>query len=197
MVAPSGKLALPAVKSDGLTRYQFLDRGAIPDVIVSRDIGAPPKVIESVCRHIREEMSRPELRRKFGLRPCITRLLSGVSGSGKTLAIQAIHHQMYARVPAFTRAIQTWTCASQTCERTRAFTGLTRLGSRNLPTSWSPNDTPENSAVSPRGVSDEMRSRIPSWSDAFIATASSNVHTSLRSSGRSSGPSQSDDQPAA
>jgi len=95
VVAPSGKLALPAVKSDGLTRYQFLDRGAIPDVIVSRDIGAPPKVIESVCRHIREEMSRPELRRKFGLRPCITRLLSGVSGSGKTLAIQAIHHQMY------------------------------------------------------------------------------------------------------
>lgn len=86
-------LALP--KDDGLSHFRFLDRGPIPNVIVERDIGAPPKVIEQVCRHIREEMTRPSLRRRFKLRPCITRLLCGVSGTGKTLAVQAIHRQMY------------------------------------------------------------------------------------------------------
>jgi SpoVK/Ycf46/Vps4 family AAA+-type ATPase len=48
-----------------------------------------------VERHIREEMLRPELRRKFRLRPCITALLEGVSGSGKTLTVNAIYRRMY------------------------------------------------------------------------------------------------------
>lgn len=75
--------------------FRFLDRGAVPNVLVDRDIGSPPRVIEQVAKHIREEMLRPELRRRFKLRPCITRLLCGVSGTGKTLSVQAIHRQMY------------------------------------------------------------------------------------------------------
>lgn len=86
-------MALP--DTDSLSYCRFLDRGAVPDVVVGRDIGAPPRVIGDVALHVREEMTRPQLRRKFRLRPCITRLLSGVSGSGKTLAVQAIHHLLY------------------------------------------------------------------------------------------------------
>jgi ATP-dependent 26S proteasome regulatory subunit len=88
-----GLYALPPV--EGVSHYKFLDRGAIPDVRVDRDIGNPPRVIEQVALHIREEMTRPELRRKFRLRPCITRLLCGVSGTGKSLAIAAIHRLVY------------------------------------------------------------------------------------------------------
>jgi ATPase family associated with various cellular activities (AAA) len=87
------KDAVPAV--DSLSHYRFLDKGPVPDVLVERDIGAPPRVIEEVARHVLEEMTRPELRRRFRLRPCITRLLCGVSGSGKTLAVQAIHRRLY------------------------------------------------------------------------------------------------------
>ncbi len=86
-------MALPTNETIG--HYRFLDRGPIPDVLVDRDIGAPPRVIEDVSRHVQEEMTRPALRRRFRLRPCITRLLSGVSGSGKTLAVQAIHRRIY------------------------------------------------------------------------------------------------------
>lgn len=90
-------VALLGVPTDAgeFAHYRFLDRGTVPEVFVERDIGAPPKVIAEVALHVREEMSRPELRRKFKLRPCITRLLCGVSGTGKTLAVQAIHRLLY------------------------------------------------------------------------------------------------------
>ncbi len=67
----------------------------MPDVIVERDIGSPPRVIRDVADHIRQELLCPGLRRRFQLRPCLMRLLCGVSGCGKTLAVQAIHRLMY------------------------------------------------------------------------------------------------------
>jgi ATP-dependent 26S proteasome regulatory subunit len=97
VVDNGSRFALSALPPDdeGLAYYKFLDRGAIPNVSVDRDIGAPPKVIGEVARHVLEEMTRPNLRRKFKLRPCITRLLCGVSGTGKTLSVQAIHRLLY------------------------------------------------------------------------------------------------------
>jgi ATP-dependent 26S proteasome regulatory subunit len=88
---------------DGLSHFKFLDRGPIPDVIVERDIGAPPKVIGATAAHIRQEMTRPEARRRYGLRRCAMKLLCGVSGSGKTLAVQAIHRLMYEIMSEVTR----------------------------------------------------------------------------------------------
>jgi ATP-dependent 26S proteasome regulatory subunit len=90
------QVALEAVpQSDGLEYYKFLYKGPVPDVVVERDIGAPHRVIQEVAEHIAEEMTRPELRRKYGLSPCITRLLCGVTGSGKSMAINAIHRVLY------------------------------------------------------------------------------------------------------
>ncbi|HOX57299.1 MAG TPA: ATP-binding protein [Candidatus Paceibacterota bacterium] len=88
-----GLAALP--NQDRLANFRFLDKGPVPDVLVERDIGCPPKVIREVAEHIRQEMTQPELRRRFRLRPCLMKLLCGVSGSGKTLAVQAIHRLMY------------------------------------------------------------------------------------------------------
>lgn len=97
VVSAQGKFGLYALppEDNQSTYHRFLDRGGIPDVVVDRDIGSPPKIIRQVELHIREEMTRPELRRKFRLRPCITRLLQGVSGTGKTLAVCAMHRIMY------------------------------------------------------------------------------------------------------
>ena len=87
-----GVRALPPVEKN---HFRFLDTGGVPDILVDRDVASPPKVIEQVEKHVREEMTRPDKRRRFKLRPCITRLLAGVSGSGKTLAVQAIHRKLY------------------------------------------------------------------------------------------------------
>lgn len=85
--------SLPA--QDGHAHYKFLSRESIPDVLVDRDIGNPPACINRITDLIRLEMTKPELRRKYGLRRTSMTLLAGVSGSGKTLAIQAIHRRMY------------------------------------------------------------------------------------------------------
>ena len=89
-----GLLAVPVVEGE-FSHFRFLDRGPVPDVRVDRDIGSPSRLIAQIDRHVREEMLRPEMRRKYNLRPCITRLLFGVSGTGKTLTMQAIHRRMY------------------------------------------------------------------------------------------------------
>lgn len=80
---------------EGLKHYRFLERVPVPDVRVERDIGAPPKCIEELSEIIRLEMTNPDVRRKYKLRRCVMKLLSGVSGAGKTLAIHAIWRRMY------------------------------------------------------------------------------------------------------
>jgi len=80
---------------DGLSHFRFLVKTPVPDVVVERDIGAPPKCIEEVSELIRMEMTEPELRRQYRLRRCVMKLLAGVSGSGKTLAVLAIHRLLY------------------------------------------------------------------------------------------------------
>jgi ATP-dependent 26S proteasome regulatory subunit len=96
IVSVRQSLALAAVPAEnGLSHFRFLDRRPVPDVLVERDIGAPPRCIEEVTRHIRLELMQPELRRRYGLRRSLTKLLCGVSGTGKTLAVSAIHRRMY------------------------------------------------------------------------------------------------------
>lgn len=97
VLAAGGRIASCALPEpeDKVNHYRFLDRGGIPDVIVERDIGNPRPVIAQIARHIREEMLRPELRRKYRLRPSRFYLFSGVSGCGKTLHVNAIHRLMY------------------------------------------------------------------------------------------------------
>jgi len=85
--------ALPP--QDSLAHYRFLVKQAPPEVQVERDIGSPPAFIEELTELIRLEMTTPDLRRRYRLRRCAMKLLSGVSGSGKTLAIHALWRKMY------------------------------------------------------------------------------------------------------
>lgn len=96
IVNPRQLVAIAAVPhEEGLSHYRFLYRGAVPDVVVDRDIGAPPRCIEEIADHVLMEMLHPEKMRRYKMRRCMTKLLCGVSGSGKSLAIRAIHRRMY------------------------------------------------------------------------------------------------------
>ncbi len=81
--------------ADGLSHYRFLRTSPVPDVVVDRDIGAPPKAIKDVANMIRLEMTHPEISGAFRLRRLITELFTGVPGTGKTLAVYAIWRLMY------------------------------------------------------------------------------------------------------
>ncbi len=84
---------LPA--QDGLSHYRYLCKLPVPDVVVERDIGAPPRCIEELSSLLRAELLHPETRRRYRLPRCVMKLLAGASGSGKTLAVQAIWRLMY------------------------------------------------------------------------------------------------------
>jgi hypothetical protein len=86
--------ALPP--QDGLSHYRYLQKNTpVPNVDAERDIGCPPKCIKELTDLIRLEMTKPDLRRRYRLPRCVMKLLAGVSGSGKTLAINAIWRKMY------------------------------------------------------------------------------------------------------
>jgi len=85
--------ALPP--QDSLSHYRFLVKSPPPSVMVNRDIGAPPRFIHELSELVRLELTNPDLRRRYRLRRCTMKLLAGVSGSGKTLAIQALWRRMY------------------------------------------------------------------------------------------------------
>ncbi len=95
--------ALPP--QDGLAHYRFLQKNTpVPNVNVEKDIGCPPRCIRELTDLIRLEMTKPDLRRRYRLPRCVMKLLSGVSGSGKTLAIQAIWRKMYEVMSEITGA---------------------------------------------------------------------------------------------
>ncbi len=96
LVCPRRFIAFDAVPAaDGLSHYWYLVRDPVPDVKVDRDIGSPPIFIDDVLDHVRTEMNDPQVNRRYRLRRAMTKLLTGVSGSGKSLSIQAIWRRIY------------------------------------------------------------------------------------------------------
>jgi len=80
---------------DGLSHYRFLSREPVPDVVAERDIGDPPPFIATTAQWVRMEMTDPEHSRRWGNRPFSAQLLTGVTGSGKSLSLQALWHDVY------------------------------------------------------------------------------------------------------
>jgi ATP-dependent 26S proteasome regulatory subunit len=81
--------------TDEWSRFRYLSREDVPDVVAERDIGAPPPFIAEAIEFCRQEMVAPELRRKYRLRRSRTYLLAGTSGSGKTLCLHASINGIY------------------------------------------------------------------------------------------------------
>jgi hypothetical protein len=85
--------ALPA--PDGLTHMRFLSRSPVPDVIVERDIGAPPAFIEQLAEHVKRELLDPSVGRRYRLRRACLHLAVGPPGTGKTFSIHALWRRIY------------------------------------------------------------------------------------------------------
>ena len=85
----------PLPQVEGVDGYRYLARTPVPDVVASRDIGGPPPYLDETIDYLRSEMIDPSRRRRYGLRRSQTKLLCGVSGSGKSLSIQALWNAMY------------------------------------------------------------------------------------------------------
>jgi len=81
--------------ADGLSHYWYLVREPVPDVVAGRDVGCPPAYIDQLADHVRMCMQRPEIGAAYRVRVAQTKLLHGVSGSGKTLSICAFWRRMY------------------------------------------------------------------------------------------------------
>jgi ATP-dependent 26S proteasome regulatory subunit len=96
LVDPRRQIALDYVPAaDGMSHFWYLVREPVPDVIVARDIGSPPPYIEELADHVRLCMLRPEILTGYKIRMAQTKLLQGVSGSGKTLSINGFWRRMY------------------------------------------------------------------------------------------------------
>lgn len=96
LVCPRRNIAFDAIPgSDELTYLRFLCREPPPDVRLERDLGAPPTYLMELLDLVRIEMVRPELRRDYGLPRCVMKLLTGLSGTGKTYSILALWRELY------------------------------------------------------------------------------------------------------
>ncbi len=86
--------ALP--EADGPSHYQFVSDEPVPDVVVDRDLGAPPAFIGRVTNYLRRELDDPSITGRYRLRRSKVHMLAGVPGTGKTYGILALWNAMYA-----------------------------------------------------------------------------------------------------
>lgn len=89
--------------ADSLAHYRYLVRERVPDISVERDIGSPSPCIQDTLDHIQLELTQPGISREYGIRRTLTRLMAGVSGSGKTISIQAIIAEAYRMLSEMTK----------------------------------------------------------------------------------------------
>lgn len=103
LVSPQGRLAFGRMPgADEAPAYRFLAREPVPDVILARDIGAPPPFLDQLTEHLDREMVDPDLGRRHGIRRAEFRLLTGRSGSGKSLCVLGFWRRMYEVMAAVT-----------------------------------------------------------------------------------------------
>jgi ATP-dependent 26S proteasome regulatory subunit len=84
---------LPPVES--LSHFRFLSRQPVPDVDLQRDLGCPHAILGKLGAQIRDEMTRPEIRRRYGLRRSSMSLFNGRPGTGKTVSIESLWRLTY------------------------------------------------------------------------------------------------------
>jgi ATP-dependent 26S proteasome regulatory subunit len=89
LVCPRRHLALGVVPPESDYGHRFLDRSRVPDVVAERDIGKPHWILAHMIKRLRVFLFRPDLLKRFDLRPRFAVLLTGPSGCGKTLTLRA------------------------------------------------------------------------------------------------------------
>jgi ATP-dependent 26S proteasome regulatory subunit len=89
LICPQQQFAFDVVPADDDRKFRFVDTTKIPDVLPHRDIGNPHPCLDWLVRRTKILVSRPDLLQKYELRPRVSLLMTGPSGTGKTLTIKA------------------------------------------------------------------------------------------------------------
>lgn len=89
LVCPQRQFAFHKIPENKDRRHRFVDRDNLPDVHPSKDIGNPHPCLGWLVRHTRVLLFRDDLRNRFDQRPRVSLLMTGPSGTGKTLTIKA------------------------------------------------------------------------------------------------------------
>lgn len=89
LVCPQQMFAFSVIPTDEDRRHRFLDNSKIPEVLPGRDIGRPHWSLGWLIRRTKILLFRPDLLESFDLRPRVSLMMIGPSGTGKTLTIKA------------------------------------------------------------------------------------------------------------
>lgn len=90
---PRRFFAFVAVRRDADKRHRFVLEEKVGEVIASRDIGRPHPILTWMLKRLNLMLYRPELLKSFGLRPRVNLLMTGRTGTGKTLTIRAFIYE--------------------------------------------------------------------------------------------------------
>ncbi len=95
VICANRQFAFQVLPSVSDRSHRFIDNAKIPEVVVSRDIGNPHWVLGYLLRRYRLMLFRQDLLERFGLRPRVSVMMTGPSGTGKTLAIRAFLYESH------------------------------------------------------------------------------------------------------
>ncbi len=93
LACPRRQFAFAVIPAETNHEHRFVDRAKLPAVIASRDIGKPHWILGWLIRRTQILLFRPDLLERFDLRPRFSVLLTGPTGTGKTLTIRAFLHE--------------------------------------------------------------------------------------------------------
>jgi ATP-dependent 26S proteasome regulatory subunit len=93
LVCPRREFAFRAVPVECDRSYRFVDKSNIPDIDIERDIGNPHPVLDHLITRTRTILFDQEFQRRFDMRPRISALFAGPTGTGKTLTIKGFLRQ--------------------------------------------------------------------------------------------------------
>jgi ATP-dependent 26S proteasome regulatory subunit len=94
VICPRRQFAFSPVAQVQDRRYRFVDRSRVQEVTASRDIGNPHWSLNWLIGRTRILLRRPDLLERFDLRPRCALLMTGPTGTGKTLTIRAYLYEL-------------------------------------------------------------------------------------------------------
>jgi ATP-dependent 26S proteasome regulatory subunit len=92
LLCPKRQFAFAVIPREQDRRYRYIHQNQLPPVVAERDIGQPHWALHWLIRRTRLLLFRPDLLQRFDLRPRCAVLMTGPSGTGKTLTIRAFLH---------------------------------------------------------------------------------------------------------
>lgn len=89
LVSPQQQFAFHKIPEDDDRRHRFVDSDHLPNVLPGRDIGNPHWSLGWMVGRTRVMLFREDLRERYDQRRRVSLLMTGPSGTGKTLTIKA------------------------------------------------------------------------------------------------------------